>query len=92
MHIGVMLLANRSFPFSLYDFHLAGVSAKELAVAYSLPVTWVEERIEAVRLCLKFQVKLSVNSAPKRAPICLFPARVSPSLGHALPLSLANPG
>jgi hypothetical protein len=55
------LLANRSLPFSLYDFHLSGVSAKELADAYGLPLFWVEERLEAVRLCLKFQVKLGFS-------------------------------
>lgn len=51
MNPGVALLANKSFGFSLYDFHLEGVSVEELATAYSLPETWVEERIEAVRLC-----------------------------------------
>ena len=56
MNPAVMLLANRSLPFSLYDFHLNGVSAQELADAYALPLTWVEERLEAVRLCLKYQV------------------------------------
>ena len=40
----------------------AAVPAKELATAYSLPVNWVEERIEAVRLCLKYQVKLSLTA------------------------------
>jgi hypothetical protein len=59
-----MILANKSLAFSLYDFHLEGVSAKELAADYSLPITWVEERIEAVRLCLKYQVKLSVKPRP----------------------------
>jgi hypothetical protein len=67
MNPGVKLLANKSFGFSLYDFHLEGVSAQELAAAYCLPPTWVEERIEAVRLCLKYQVKVSVKSEPKQA-------------------------
>lgn len=67
MNPGVKLLANKSFGFSLYDFHLEGVSAAELATAYSLPETWVEERIEAVRLCLKYQVKVSVKSGSKQA-------------------------
>jgi hypothetical protein len=61
MHPGVVLFANRSFAFSLYEFNLAGVSARELAASYSLPPNWVEERIEAVRLCLKYQVNLSVR-------------------------------
>ena len=63
MHPGVTLLANRSLAFSLYEFNLEGVSAKELASAYSLPANWVEDRIEAVRLCLKYQVKLSVTAS-----------------------------
>lgn len=62
MNAPVMLLANKSLAFSLYDFHLEGVPAKELATAYSLPINWVEERIEAVRLCLKYQVKLSLTA------------------------------
>lgn len=69
MNPGVKLLANKCFGFSLYDFHLEGVSAAELASAYSLPEAWVEERIEAVRLCLKYQVKVSVKGEPKQAGI-----------------------
>jgi hypothetical protein len=42
-----------------------GVPAKELAAAYPLSVNWVEERIEAVRLCLKYQVRLSVRAREK---------------------------
>jgi hypothetical protein len=61
MNPGFKLMANRSFGLSLYDFHLEGVSAKELAKAYSLPVTFVEERIEAARLCVRYQVKLSLD-------------------------------
>jgi hypothetical protein len=64
MNPGLMLLANSSFPVSLYDFHLDGVSARELATAYSLPLAWVEERLEAVRLCLKYQVAVSLSMEP----------------------------
>jgi hypothetical protein len=67
MHPGVVLLANRSLAFSLYDYNLHGVSSKELASTYSLPPDWVEERIEAVRLCLKYQVKLSVRAGAEAA-------------------------
>ena len=66
MNPGVALFANRSFAFSLYEFNLAGVSAKELAASYSLPSHWVGECIEAVRLCLKYQVKLSVRESRER--------------------------
>jgi hypothetical protein len=68
MNPAVMALANKSLAFSLYDLHLEGVSAKKLAAAYSVPVEWVEERIEAVRLCLKYQVKLSLRSADQATP------------------------
>ncbi len=62
MNPAVMLLANKHLAFSLFEFNLSGVSAKELAAAYSLPIIWVEERIEAVRLCLKYQVKLALQN------------------------------
>ena len=62
MNPAVILLANRSFRFHLYDCHLSGVSAKELGAAYSRPASWVEQQIESVRLCLKYQVKVSVAS------------------------------
>jgi hypothetical protein len=61
MNPALSILANNSLPFSLYDFHLSGLSARELADAHSLPVHWVEERLEAIRLCLKYQVKLSLS-------------------------------
>ena len=61
MNPAVMVLANKSLAFSLYDFHLSGVSASELAVAHSMPVYRVEELIESVRLSLKFQVKVALG-------------------------------
>lgn len=57
-----MVLANRSLAFSLYDFYLEGISAEELAAAYSLPLHCVKERIEAVRLCLQFQAKAALDT------------------------------
>jgi hypothetical protein len=68
MNPALALLANKSLPFSLYDFHLSGVSAKELAQTYDLPLSWVEERLEAVRLCLKYQVSLSFVSQAENKP------------------------
>jgi hypothetical protein len=59
MNPALMLLANRSFAFNLYDLHLEGISVKELAVTYSMPVFRVEEYLESVRLSIKYQVKLS---------------------------------
>jgi hypothetical protein len=51
----VMMLANRGLAFTLYEFHLEGIPVQDLATGYSLPVEWVEKRIEAVRLRLKYQ-------------------------------------
>jgi hypothetical protein len=62
MHLALKIFANRSLAFHLYDFHLDGISAKELATAHCLPAHCVEERIEAVRLCLKFQVTVTVGT------------------------------
>jgi hypothetical protein len=56
-----MILANRSLAFHLYDFHLDGISVKELGTAYAKPTHWVEEQIEAVRLCLQFQAKVTLR-------------------------------
>ena len=61
MNRAVMFLANRSLAFHLYDFHLDGISARELAAAYDKPTQWVEEQIEAVRLCLQFQAKVTLR-------------------------------
>jgi hypothetical protein len=57
----MIVQANKSLAFSLYDFHLSGVSVEKLAATYSLPVQSVEERLEAVRLCLTFQVRLALG-------------------------------
>jgi hypothetical protein len=69
MNPAAMALANKSLAFSLYDFHLEGLSAKELAVAYSRPISWIEERIEAVRMCLNYQVNLSLRSVNQTSAI-----------------------
>jgi hypothetical protein len=68
VHPGVVLLGNRSWSLSLYDLNLNGISAQELATAYSMPLHVIEERIEAVRLCLKYQVKLALNDPPPTSP------------------------
>lgn len=68
MHPAFAVLANRSLPLSLYDFHLSGVSARQLAQTYDLPLHWVEERLEAVRMCLKFQVQVSFASHKQAKP------------------------
>jgi hypothetical protein len=64
MKAAAILLAGQSLPFWLCYFNLEGISAKELAASYSLPETWVEERIEAVSIMLKHQVRVAI-SIPK---------------------------
>lgn len=61
MNPAFMVVANQSFSFNLYDLHLEGLTAKELAKAYSIALFRVEEHLEAVRLSLKYQVKLTVG-------------------------------
>jgi hypothetical protein len=61
MNPAFLVHANRSLAFSLYDFHLNGVPVAKLAAAYALPVHAVEEKIEAVRLCLNFQVQVALG-------------------------------
>jgi hypothetical protein len=62
----VMMLANRSLAFDLYEFHLEGIPAEDLAGAYSLPVEWIEKCIESMRLRLEYQkqftAKLTANA------------------------------
>jgi hypothetical protein len=61
MNPAFIVHASRSLAFNLYDFHLNGVPVEKLAAAYALPVHSAEEKIEAVRLCLKFQVRVALS-------------------------------
>ena len=60
----VIMLANRSLAFDLYEFHLEGVPTQDLAAAYSLPIEWIEKCIETTRLRLEhqFATQLAVNT------------------------------
>jgi hypothetical protein len=69
MNPAFMVLANHSFGFNLYDLHLEGLTVKELAKAYSMPVFRVEEQLEAVRLSLKYQLKLSIGPVFAARPL-----------------------
>jgi hypothetical protein len=51
----VIMLANRSLALDLYEFHLEGVPAQDIATTYSLPVEWIEKCIENTRLRLEYQ-------------------------------------
>jgi hypothetical protein len=61
MNPALMVHANRSLAFCLYDFHLNGVLVEKLAAAYRIPVHSIEEKIEAVRLCLNGQVHVALR-------------------------------
>ena len=59
-------LYDEYLPFRLYADHKMGATAQELADEFGLPARWVEERIEAARLCLEMQVRFdfaAVHSA-----------------------------
>ena len=59
------LLLDEYLPFRLYADHKNGISLDELAQRFSLPTHWIEERIEAARLCIEKQVRIEV--APVQA-------------------------
>lgn len=83
MHPAFAVLANKYLPFGLYDFHMNGIPAKQLAEMYDLPLTWVEERLEAVRLLLKFQVTLGFapgHAEPVSRPAVSSPVFVGPKV------------
>jgi hypothetical protein len=66
MNPALMVHANKSLAFCLYDFHLNGVPVEKLAAAYRIPVHSIEEKIEAVRLCLNFQVQVGLGPWPRK--------------------------
>ena len=55
-------LYEQHLPFRLYADHKHGLTVEELARLSNKPVYWVEERIEAMRLCLEKQVRLDLTS------------------------------
>ncbi len=50
----------------LYRESQHGATVEELAMAFGLPLWWIQERIEAVRLCLEKQVRVQVVRRPRR--------------------------
>jgi hypothetical protein len=51
------------FPFRLYADYKRGTTVQTLASRYSMPVQWIEERVEAVRLCLEKQIRIEFAPA-----------------------------
>jgi hypothetical protein len=54
------LLYDNYLPFRLYAEHKNGATPAQLAAAFAVSVQWVEERIEAARLCIEKQVRLEL--------------------------------
>lgn len=44
----------------IYREYQRGATVEELAAAFDAPVHWIEERIEAVRLCFEKQVRVQI--------------------------------
>ena len=55
------LLFDEYLPFRLYADHKNGKSLKDLAAEFLLPAPWIEERIEAARLCIEKQIRLEFH-------------------------------
>ena len=63
----------RVLGFVIYREYQDGASVEELSAALNLPVNWIEERIEAVRMCLERQVRVELRPMPR-------PGRISTGL------------
>jgi len=57
-------LAAVSNPFRLYQHYVNGTSVQEIAETFNLPAEWVEQRIEAVRLCVEHQLAFTFEVRP----------------------------
>jgi hypothetical protein len=53
-----------SNPFRFYHYYVNGISAEELASVFDLPVSWIQQRIEAVRLCVEHQIVFTLDPGP----------------------------
>jgi hypothetical protein len=47
-------------PFRLYTEHKRGATPAQLAATFSLSEPWIEERLEAVRLCVEKQIRVEI--------------------------------
>jgi hypothetical protein len=53
------LLYGSYFPFRLYAEATRGATVDQLALRYNLSRHWIEERVEAARLCIERQVRIT---------------------------------
>lgn len=56
------LLYEKYFPFRLYADFKRGATVQSLANKYLMSAPWIEERIEAARLCIEKQVRIDIVS------------------------------
>jgi hypothetical protein len=71
MGLAISLLSRKSLKYELYAAAMDGTSIRDLAAEYRIPEYRVQEQVEAVRLALGHQVRLSINpeSLAFRAPL-----------------------
>jgi hypothetical protein len=55
------LLYDEYLPFRLYSDYKQGVSVNQLAGSLGLPAPWIQERIEAARLCIERQERIKLS-------------------------------
>lgn len=61
MGLAISLLSRKSLVFQLYAAALDGTSIRDLAAEYRLPEHHIQEQLDAVRLALGHQVRLTIN-------------------------------
>jgi hypothetical protein len=59
------LLYDEYLPFRLYSDHKQGIPVNQLAGSLGLPAPWIQERIDAARLCIESQERI-------KPPFCDF--------------------
>ena len=58
------LLYDEYLPFRLYSEHKNGVSVQQLAHTLGLSPSWIEERIDAARVCIEHQGRIRAPWIP----------------------------
>lgn len=58
------LLYDEYLPFRLYSENKNGVSVQQLAQTLGLSTSWIEERIEAARVCIEQQGRIRTPWIP----------------------------
>ncbi len=58
----------RTLGFLMYREYEDGASIEELSAALHAPAEWIEERIQAARLCLEKQIRIELRPVPRPRP------------------------